>query len=356
MSTTPTVSEEIKKIFTVFDLDGDGYITIEEFTTILSRFSPDTSRDQILDLINLISRANVPIDDKIEIDEFTTLMNRLFKMGIRSHSDLRQLNIMREDQMKDLRTLLSHNQIINPDKKIEHVAIIVVVAEEIKPVLDNFKPVEDEEMNKEFMNLAKVWTCWVGDKDKYKLSILQVGTSSYYRRHNSGYSQVAAIGGLVAKILKPDILISFGTAGGIVGKVKIGDVVVGEGTIFVDRIRTSNKNSFDWGIYGGPSMRCSGSIGSHCNLARGIVGSQINYSVNEVQTELIKIINVVCLDMEAASLAGILQQVGINFLVVKAISNFVYPGEPHKMEDEYVQHKAEVSQASIIALSSLLNI
>jgi len=338
----------------VFDRDGDGYITIDELTSILAHFYKEISQDQIQDLIGLISRADVPVDDKIEIDEFTNLMTRLFKMGIRSHSDLKQLSIMKQDQMNDLRTLLSQNEIHNPEKKIEHVAIVVVVAEEIKPVLDNYKPIEDEELNKEFMNLARVWTCWVGnDNDKYKLSILQVGTSSYYRRHNSGYSQVAAIGGLLAKILKPDIVVSFGTAGGIVGKVKIGDVVIGEGTVFVDRIRTSNKNSFDWGIYGGPSMRCSKNIGSNLQFPRGIVGSQINYSVNEVQAELIKIIDVVCLDMEAASLAGILQQVGVNFLVVKAISNFVYPGEPHKMEDEYVDHKAEVSAAGLVALSSL---
>jgi nucleoside phosphorylase len=100
-------------------------------------------------------------------------------------------------------------------------------------------------------------------------------------------------------------------------------------------------------------MQCSSNLTNALGFVRGIVGSQVNYSVNEFQAELIKLINVSCLDMEAASEAQILQQIGVNFLVVKVISNFVYPGEPHKMEDEYVLHKAEVSSKSITGLDAL---
>jgi len=251
---------------------------------------------------------------------------------------------------------LAIKSIFNPTKKIENVVLIIVVAEELKPILDRYQPVVDEELNNEFMNLAHAWTAWIGDEnDKYKLTVLQVGTSSLYHRHNSGYSQVAAICALSEKIIHPDIVVSFGTAGGTEGKVKIGDVVIGTGCVYVDRIRTSSKNSFDWGIYGGPCMDFSHKIIESLGFIRGVVGSQINYSLNEVQTELINTVNAICLDMEAASIAGILQQMEVNFMAIKTISNFIYPGEPLKMEEEYILHKEVVSAKSSVALSSFFS-
>jgi len=206
------------------------------------------------------------------------------------------------------------------------------------------------------LNLAVVRTAWVGEgNDKYKLTILQVGQSKYYKRHNSGYSQSAAIAAMSAKLLKPDIVISFGTAGGTIGKVNIGDVLLGEGCVFIDRIRSSSKNSFDWGIYGGPTMFCPSINSSEFKISRGIVGSQVNYSVSPVQVELINMLGVAGLDMEAASESQILLQTETNFIALKAISNFIYPGEPMKMEEEYVVHKAEVSIKSLIFLEKFFN-
>lgn len=89
------------------------------------------------------------------------------------------------------------------------------MAEEIQPVLDKYQPVLDEQLTKEFLNLAIAYTCMVGDSEhQYKLTVLRVGESKIYHRHNSGYSQSAAIAALAVKVLNPDIVVSFGTAGG----------------------------------------------------------------------------------------------------------------------------------------------
>eukprot|EP01129_Flabellula_baltica_P005381 TRINITY_DN1949_c1_g1_i4.p1 TRINITY_DN1949_c1_g1~~TRINITY_DN1949_c1_g1_i4.p1 ORF type:complete len:112 (-),score=18.99 TRINITY_DN1949_c1_g1_i4:57-392(-) len=90
------------------------------------------------------------------------------------------------------------------------------------------------------------------------------------------------------------------------------------------------------------------------NLKEGIVGSQGSYQVSDIQCKLINIVGVVALDMEAASEAQILQQTGTNFLALKVISNGVYPGEPIRMEKEYVENKLLVSEKSIAVLTQLL--
>lgn len=52
----------------------------------------------------------------------------------------------------------------------------------------------------------------------------------------------------------PDLVISFGTAGGVVGQAEIGDALLANGCVYIDRLRTSSKTAFDWGVHGGPVL------------------------------------------------------------------------------------------------------
>ena len=75
---------------------------------------------------------------------------------------------------------------------------------------------------------------------------------------------------------------SFGTAGGVPGRATVGDVVLADGCLFLDRLRTRNKNAFDWGLWGGgcmPTPRMAAELG----LKSGILASQIGYSVTALQ-------------------------------------------------------------------------
>lgn len=110
----------------------------------------------------------------------------------------------------------SQMEVFLPEKIFEKVVLIVVVAEEIQPVLDKYRPVLNEALTKEFLNLAIAYDCTVGDPDgdHYTLTVLRCGESEIYRRHNSGYSQSAAIAALTVKIMDPDLVVSFGTGGG----------------------------------------------------------------------------------------------------------------------------------------------
>ena len=79
---------------------------------------------------------------------------------------------------------------------------------------------------------------------------------------------------------------SFGTAGGVPGRATVGDVVLADGCLFLDRLRTRNKNAFDWGLWGGgcmPTPRMAAELG----LKSGILASQIGYSVTALQEDII---------------------------------------------------------------------
>lgn len=158
----------------------------------------------------------------------------------------------------------------------------------------------------------------------------------------------------MAKVLDPDIVISFGTAGGMINseKMKIGDVICSHGAVFMDRLRTSSTRAFQWGVWGGLAIKAE-TLVHDLNLQSGVVGSQLSYTLNEHHIKLIKKLDIRALDMEAAPIAQIFNQTGINFMILKVISNGVYPDNPEKMEQEYLENREEVSTSATKVLSAL---
>ena len=93
----------------------------------------------------------------------------------------------------------------NKDEKIKHVVLLVVVLAEVAPILDNLKFEEDEEANEALGGLAY---CYSGKFGGYKLTVAKVSESDIFSRHYSGYTQVAGIAALTAKLLQPSLVVS----------------------------------------------------------------------------------------------------------------------------------------------------
>merc|ERR1712228_2664 len=215
-----------------------------------------------------------------------------------------------------------------------------------------------------------------GKVNQLHIDIVKVADSKIFNRHYSGYTQASALAALISAIIKPDIVISFGTAGGITldSKTKynlkhdqtenelyknkashceIGDVIFGEACLFLDRTRTKDKNAFDWGLWGGCSIKTQ-KMCTDLNLIKGVIGSQVGYMVNEFQAEMIGNANIMALDMECAPIAQILNQTGINMIVLKVISNGVYPGDPKRHENEYHKNREMVSKKATEILVKMI--
>jgi hypothetical protein len=157
------------------------------------------------------------------------------------------------DDMSKLSGLLEDRSdyVHNENEIIKHVVMIIVVEAEVAPILAKLGFEDDEEATANLMGLARVRTGMCGS---YKLSVLKVAESKIFNRHFSGYTQASAVAALAARLLQPSLIVSFGTAGGVEGKASVGDVVLADGCLFLDRLRTRNKNAFDWGLWGGGCM------------------------------------------------------------------------------------------------------
>ena len=76
-------------------------------------------------------------------------------------------------------------------------------------------------------------------------------------------------------------------AGGVPGRATVGDVCLADGCLFLDRLRTRDKNAFDWGLWGGGCIPCS-NLRSSCGVKRATLASQIGYSVTPLQEDIIE--------------------------------------------------------------------
>ena len=194
---------------------------------------------------------------------------------------------------------------------INHVVIICVVDAEVAPILERLNFSVDTAATTDLMGLATVRSGQY--VENLKLSVLKVADSKIFNRHYSGYSQASAVSALAARLLQPSLIISFGTAGGVPTNVAVGDTVLADGCLFLDRLRTRSKSAFDWGLWGGRCVSAS-HMASSLGLRTGTLASQIGYAVTPLQEEIMSKAQVVCLDMEAAPIAQILGQVGVPFL------------------------------------------
>ena len=345
-----------------------------------------------------------------EKKKYSSRKNDLHCMG-------RQMTVIRGlINDKELQEICAENT-----KLIQRVVLIVVVDAEIRPIMEKYKFDVNKELTAKFLNLAVISSGKVKNLD---IDIIKVAECKIFKRHYSGYTQASALAALVSSIIKPDIVISFGTAGGItntskteylvgspvgsprsgtprsgtpkgkdkadanyeenendkdkdkikeeddkdeeyddfdvdseddtVDAVEVGDVVLGEACLFLDRLRTRNKNAFDWGLWGGSSVPTN-NLAKDLGLVKGVIASQIGYMINGFQSELIGNANIVALDMECAPIAQILNQTGINFIALKVVSNGIYPGNPSKMEEEYHENREMVSKKATEILVKVID-
>ncbi len=240
------------------------------------------------------------------------------------------------------------HHLYSPQKTIHEVAIIVIVDSEILTLVNDprYALQDNQDLTQKFIGLAKyVKTGRVitNNGQNLKVHLIKVADSHHFpNRHVSGYTYASALAALTAREISPDLVISFGTAGGKAADVNIGDGIIGSSLLFIDRIRTSSQAAFEWGILGGTTMQSHRLI-QNCSLKEGIIASQIAYAISPSHKQIIDRFNIKALDMEAAAEAEVFNKTQTNFIAIKVISNGIYPDDPSRMEEEYLQNRTMVS-------------
>mmetsp|Transcript_38266 Transcript_38266/g.96270 ORF Transcript_38266/g.96270 Transcript_38266/m.96270 type:complete len:617 (+) Transcript_38266:160-2010(+) len=317
------------------------------------------------------------------------------------------------------------------DGKCEHVLAMVVVMNEMEPLLKLIGG-HDPSKNPPFDSKATshpdavkwqtetaglgVWAVYTKkdfvDLPIAKLTVVKVGASHIFgpSYHYSGAAQVAALCMFVGTVVKPDLAVSMGTCGGFIGDeleemthrnwlthykaaltngLGVGSVVLGDGAVYMDRERNSGAKKFMWGILGGltfplnpeaciaknatmqqqlaalkdnnafapyfAKMKDFNTQTAKVLVVEGTVGSQMGYTVTETQNEVMKTAGALVLDMEAAAISQILMQTKTNLVLLKVISNGIYPEDAIWQEEEYLDNRDWVSCAASQYLLNMLN-
>ncbi|KAI6656719.1 Calmodulin-A-like isoform X1 [Oopsacas minuta] len=66
--------DEMELTFNTFDIDGDGFITFKELTTVFSSMGEDMSEQSVKDMI---TKVDLNHDGKLDFNEFTKLWKKL---------------------------------------------------------------------------------------------------------------------------------------------------------------------------------------------------------------------------------------------------------------------------------------
>lgn len=265
---------------------------------------------------------------------------------------------------------------------IGKVVLMVVVPAELEPIERKFGFQRNLSLEKAFCGqAARIMSGMVKGNEQaepgYELHIIASATSpDFPHRYNSGPTQAGAIASLVAQVIKPDLAISFGTSGGFLkgwdllpgqelidsaanwfSGLQITDSVLVGACYWIDRFRSSSATSFQWGVWGGPTIGVSDTFIRECGLRRGNCGSQFSYKVSEVGRQLIgeKELDIRVTDMETAAEAQVFRLAEINFMAFKVISNGVYPYDPSRQEKEYGEWKAQASEKASKDLFRILD-
>jgi hypothetical protein len=112
--------------------------------------------------------------------------------------------------------LSSQSYTFNPKNIIKKICLIIVVDQEVQPILQSYKFQPNEALQKLFLNLCQ---CYSGSINNLHLDVLQVSKSEEFNHRISGYTNVSAIAALLSSVLKPDLVISFGTSGAYLGEI-----------------------------------------------------------------------------------------------------------------------------------------
>jgi nucleoside phosphorylase len=349
-----SLCDRYRLAFQAFDEDGSGNISPDDLRAFFDELAIPFMDEQISEVMRGFDTDQ---DGAISYTEFIPLLRKMLESFLKPLTEIRQLEEIGKDGMQDLKARLAQRSVHHADRRINHVVLISAGAEEISPVLEALQAKPDPDTEAMMLSLAKAYSCTmgpVGDPDSYHLTILQPATSAIYKRPFRDYSQAAAITALVAREIPCDLVLSFGTAGGVPGHAHIGDAVFASGCVYTDRLRTSSKTAHDWGVLGGPVVPAERLV-KHLGLVEGLLGSEISFNVTNARLHLMDTLGVVALDMESAPEADIASQTGLNYMALKIVSNEIHPGDGNQMEAENREHRAEVAAAGVQKLSAVLD-
>ena len=209
---------------------------------------------------------------------------------------------------------------INCDLSIERIAIIVAMENESKPIVDQLKmkQVDSRHLGFNPKLCLEVFHATIRNRDVF----LVTNGKDLAHGVDRVSTQPAALTTYATIVaLKPDTIISAGTAGGLKDS-QIGDVYVSDSPIvYFDRvIRLPKFEEYGVGYFNYLSV-LSLAKASGLKLGKVATGSSLDPSSRDL-SELERL-KADVVDMEAASVAEVAQRLEVRMIAIKSVTNFL---------------------------------
>lgn len=205
-----------------------------------------------------------------------------------------------------------------PNTPIQRIVILVAMPEEATPIIKilNLKPCDlglDPHLN---------LVTYHGTFQGRAIHLVVNGTDPIYGVAQVGTDTAVLSTYETIRKLKPDTIISAGTAGGYKSRgAMIGDVYIGSGSfVFHDRRIPCGQGYIDYGQGFYPCLSAPALVNA-LQLKSGIISTGNSLSLSAMDNDIIQKNGAVAKDMEVAAIANVARQFNVRVMAIKGITN-----------------------------------
>lgn len=217
------------------------------------------------------------------------------------------------------------------DKKIQNIHLIVAMQAEAFPIIKK-------------MNLEKVEGHPYYNIDIYRGKVGKNFVHLFVNQKDDGMDKIGTVHGALLtykaiQFLKPTLILSIGTAGGIHSKsIEVFDIIAAKQfVIYHDRFSGEDEKSLKQS-FGFLPVIPARSIFSAGHFKEGVIASSNSLLLNSKNWENIHKYKVVALDMEAAGVAEVAYEFSIPFTALKVVTDYVYEVNPLDTLSQFVEN------------------
>lgn len=226
--------------------------------------------------------------------------------------------------------------VVSSNPTIKKVLIVVAMDSEAQPII---KTLQLHQLPHSFSGLPM--RGYVGQLGKIELLLMMNGKDPVYKVQNIGTEAATLSTYLGIEYFHPDLIISIGTAGGVIENGSaLKDIYLSKQIYFADR-RIPMTGYQDYGRGGYKSMSFS-RLNKQLKLKSGIVCSEGSFDEEKIDYAMFLQEHCSAVDMEAAGVAWVSMLTKTPMIAIKGITNFVRGKHIHA---QYEKNLPSVVQA-----------
>ena len=224
-------------------------------------------------------------------------------------------------------------------EQIKKVTLLMAMQQEAQPIIDSLQMVESTSA----IHPQLPMRCFQKQIGTINLSLLVSGLDDRHQVDNIGSEAATLMAYEAITQLKPDLLISAGTAGGFAKRgAGIGTIYVSE-EHFIYHDRHVPLPGFDQSAIGKyPAARVS-RLAKNLHLKTGVISTGSSLEKSDKDVLIIDQHDAVAKEMEAAGIAWVAMLFNVPMMALKSITNLL--DEDNKSEAEFVKNLEKASQS-----------